>query len=106
RNYAIDPNADVYFVSKLDDGRTFLEKAQTLKEENGNIQIEDRNYDLHPAETDITSRDLLDVPDLGARYVLRPQQDIQRDIPVTHKGNGKHVYHVEMAVVLDSTIWN
>ncbi|KAL3875198.1 hypothetical protein ACJMK2_038125 [Sinanodonta woodiana] len=115
RNHAIDPNANVYFVSEVNDGRPLLEKAHILKEEdvayyqdkqngafmtvkclrrlnggcdrviNGNILIEDRNYDLHPAKSDITSRDLFDVPDLGTRYVLRPQRDNQGESMAAHE---------------------
>ncbi|KAK3593452.1 hypothetical protein CHS0354_020217 [Potamilus streckersoni] len=33
RNYAIDPNTEVYFVSKSNDGRYQLEKALNLKKE-------------------------------------------------------------------------
>ncbi|KAL3875195.1 hypothetical protein ACJMK2_038122, partial [Sinanodonta woodiana] len=175
RNHAIDPNADVYFVRKLNDGRSYMEKALILQEEdlayyqdklngafmtvkclrrsngrcvrviNGNIQTEERNYDLHPANSDIISRGVLsDVSDLGTRYVLRPQKNDHGDISITHKdrttykvepvmkgllrhfqkgqehfpfskfpfairqesGNGRQVYYVEMAVVLDSTIWD
>ncbi|KAL3875193.1 hypothetical protein ACJMK2_038120, partial [Sinanodonta woodiana] len=135
RNHAIDPNADVYFVSKLNDGRSYMEKAIIVQEEdvayyqdkrngafmtvkclrrsngrcvrviNGNILIKQRNYDLHPAKTGITSRELFDVPDLGTRYVLRPQTNIPRENPVSREDNAKRVYYVETAVLLDSTIW-
>ncbi|KAK3600923.1 hypothetical protein CHS0354_013304 [Potamilus streckersoni] len=45
RNHAIDPNADVYFVRKSNDGRSHLEKALNLEKEvkvqhiNSNIWI-------------------------------------------------------------------
>ncbi|KAL3861629.1 hypothetical protein ACJMK2_007654 [Sinanodonta woodiana] len=31
RNYHIDPNADIYIVQTLNDGRTILEKSQNLE---------------------------------------------------------------------------
>ncbi|KAL3875199.1 hypothetical protein ACJMK2_038126 [Sinanodonta woodiana] len=127
RNRAIDPNADVYFVSEVNDGRSLLEQAHILKEEevayyqdkrngafmtvkclrgsnggcvrviNGNLQVEDINYDLQPAKIFITSRDLFDVPDLGTRYVLRAQINLQSEISVTREDTTidkvKHVFN-------------
>ncbi|KAL3875192.1 hypothetical protein ACJMK2_038119 [Sinanodonta woodiana] len=163
RNHAIDPNTNVYFVNKLNDGRSQMKKALIVDEEdvayyqdktngafltvkclrklsggcdrviNGNILIKQRNYDLHPTKTGITSRELFDVPDLGTRYVLRPQTIIPRESPVSRedsttnnekqdderfafvfrkgsslhtRGNVKRVYYVETAVLLDSSIWD
>ncbi|KAK3576696.1 hypothetical protein CHS0354_024305 [Potamilus streckersoni] len=116
KNHEIDPNAKIYVVRKLNDDRFYLEKTPDLgKEEvayyqdvengafvtircvkrssgecdrvvNGNVRIEGRNYDLRPAETGTTLRDLLDVPDLrGTRYVLRDQTNIQREMSVKMK---------------------
>ncbi|KAL3875282.1 hypothetical protein ACJMK2_038204 [Sinanodonta woodiana] len=182
RNHGIDPNADVYYVTNSKDGQSHLEKAQHLETEdlayyqdinngafmtvkcvrrsngqcdrviNGNILIEDRHYDLQPAKTDITSRDLLNVPDQSPLYVLRAQGNVQSEklfarkdsitaiksnveeevesllgrltyeqrdhtFPnsklFTKKGetlhnrdNQKQVYTVEIAVMLDSGIWD
>ncbi|KAK3576240.1 hypothetical protein CHS0354_027039 [Potamilus streckersoni] len=80
RNYDIDPNADIYVVQKLRNGRSFLAKANVLEKEavayyqdkdngafmtvrcvkrsnhkcvriiNGNIRIGDYNYDLRPED--------------------------------------------------------
>ncbi|KAL3856559.1 hypothetical protein ACJMK2_011295 [Sinanodonta woodiana] len=106
RNYGIDPNADIYVVQKSNDGRYQPHKTHHLDGEDlayyqdvengayvtvrciersngqcdrvikGNIRIGDRNYDLQPADTDVTSRDVLDVPELfGRRYVLHDQEN-------------------------------
>ncbi|KAK3606465.1 hypothetical protein CHS0354_041411 [Potamilus streckersoni] len=85
RNYDIDPNADIYVVQKLRNGRSFLARTNELEKEavayyqdkdngaymtvrcvkrsnhkcdrviNGNIRIGDYNYDLRPEETDVAS---------------------------------------------------
>ncbi|KAL3856366.1 hypothetical protein ACJMK2_011134 [Sinanodonta woodiana] len=161
RNHDIDPNADIYVVRKLYDGRYYQEKSLDLEKEdlayyqdinngafmtvrcvrgingqcdrviNGNVRIEDANYDLRPAETDITLRDLLDVPDIrGTRYLLRGQGNALRQISVLNKAylnifplsdlkllprrvadldnrdNEKQTYYVEIAVMLDSGMWD
>ncbi|KAL3875287.1 hypothetical protein ACJMK2_038209 [Sinanodonta woodiana] len=117
---------------------------------NGNVQIEERNYDLQPANTDITSEDLTDIPDLGSLYVLRDQNIVHREMMVKDeetvneetkeqevrrvpgrnpnrrqpfrtpnsmtcsrntphlyaRDNQKNVYFVEIAVLLDSGVWD
>ncbi|KAL3875283.1 hypothetical protein ACJMK2_038205 [Sinanodonta woodiana] len=114
RNHQINPNADVYFVRNLNDLESHLEKAINMENEdvayyqdwqngafmtvrcvrrsdgqcnrviNGNVLIEERNYDLQPAKTDITSRGFLaDVPYLGSLYILRDQRNVQRTLSVT-----------------------
>ncbi|KAK3582137.1 hypothetical protein CHS0354_017248 [Potamilus streckersoni] len=102
RNNAVNPNADVYYVQRLENGRSALFKKDNLEMDdvayyqdrengavmtvryvksshdqchrviNGNIQIGDRSYDLRPAEIDVASRSELDVPDL-----LGMQYDLQ-----------------------------
>ncbi|KAL3892090.1 hypothetical protein ACJMK2_004327 [Sinanodonta woodiana] len=92
RNYDIDPNADIYFVEQLKDGRSILKKENILEKEdvayyqdkengaymtvrcvrrsthdcdrviNGNIQLGSRSYDLQPDETIEASGDIVDVP--------------------------------------------
>ncbi|KAL3856577.1 hypothetical protein ACJMK2_011312 [Sinanodonta woodiana] len=94
RNREIDPNAEVYYVGKLNDGRSVLEKAQLFDKEDlayyqdrengafvtvrcvrrpsgqcdrvisGNIRIQDSNYDLQPSDSDVISRNLEYVQDL------------------------------------------
>ncbi|KAK3594368.1 hypothetical protein CHS0354_014074 [Potamilus streckersoni] len=94
RNYDIDPNADIYVVQKLRNGRSFLAKANELEKEtvayyqdkdngafmtvrcvkrskhkcdriiNGNIRIGDYNYDLRPDESDVASGHTSKVPSL------------------------------------------
>ncbi|KAL3875186.1 hypothetical protein ACJMK2_038113, partial [Sinanodonta woodiana] len=117
---------------------------------NGNVQIEERNYDLQPANTDIPSEDLTDIPDHGSLYVLRDQNIVHWKLMVTdeervndekfeqevkrvHTRNPnrrnplripnsmtcsrnrprlyardkqKPVYFVEIAVLLDSGVWD
>ncbi|KAK3575895.1 hypothetical protein CHS0354_034471, partial [Potamilus streckersoni] len=116
RNQGINPNADVFFVRTLQDGRTHLEKTPNIENEDvayyqdrengafmtvrcvtkstgqcdrviyGNIKIGDINYDLQPMETDVASRNVLDVPGpLGTKYVLQQQTNIQREIPVENE---------------------
>ncbi|KAL3875183.1 hypothetical protein ACJMK2_038110 [Sinanodonta woodiana] len=180
RNHQINPNADMYFVRKSNDGQSHLEKALNLENEdvayyqdwqngafmtvrcvrrsngqcnrviNGNVQIEERNYDLQPANTDITLEDLTDIPDIGSLYVLRDQNIVHREMMVTDEGtvneankeqevkrvlrgnpsrrkphrvpnsmtcsrkkprlsarnNQRQVYYVEVAVLIDSGVWD
>ncbi|KAK3582136.1 hypothetical protein CHS0354_017247 [Potamilus streckersoni] len=105
RNHAINPNADVYHVQKLENGRSALFKRQNLEMEdvgyyqdrengavmtvrnvkrshdqcnrviNGNIQIGDRSYSLRPAEIHVASRSELDVPDLLGIQYVLQDQD-------------------------------
>ncbi|KAK3598199.1 hypothetical protein CHS0354_031935 [Potamilus streckersoni] len=83
KNYDIDPNADIYIVQNLDDGRSVLERAQNLEKENGNIRIRGRNYDLRPMKEVVTSRTSLETADLlGKQYVLLDQSYIKRDMTV------------------------
>ncbi|KAL3856274.1 hypothetical protein ACJMK2_011048, partial [Sinanodonta woodiana] len=47
---------------------------------NGNIRMDDKNYDIRPAETSLKSRDTFDSPDLrGIPYVRRHQAKYQKD---------------------------
>ncbi|KAK3593456.1 hypothetical protein CHS0354_020221 [Potamilus streckersoni] len=46
RNHAIDPNADVYIVSKSNDGRSQLEKVLNLEKEVSNIHSLHRNKNI------------------------------------------------------------
>ncbi|KAL3853994.1 hypothetical protein ACJMK2_013278, partial [Sinanodonta woodiana] len=85
RNYDIDPNAKIYVVQKLSNGRSVLTETRSMINENvayyqdmasaaymtvrcvrksneqcerviyGHIQIGDRSYDLLPAERDVRS---------------------------------------------------
>ncbi|KAK3594367.1 hypothetical protein CHS0354_014073 [Potamilus streckersoni] len=94
RNYDIDPNADIYVVQKLRNGRILLAKANELEKEavayyqdkdngaymtvrcvkrsnhkcdriiKGNIRIGDYNYDLRPDESDVASGHTSKVPSL------------------------------------------
>ncbi|KAK3576236.1 hypothetical protein CHS0354_002839 [Potamilus streckersoni] len=47
----------------------------------GNIRIGHKNYDLRPAETDVTSRFL------GKRYILQEEENIRADNSATPKDN-------------------
>ncbi|KAL3861481.1 hypothetical protein ACJMK2_007514, partial [Sinanodonta woodiana] len=108
RNHEMDPNADIYIVEKLDDGRSHLVKTETLETEdvayyqdrdngafvtarcvkslngqcdisiNGNIRIGGINYDLQPSEDDMSSIHLSEMMDVGKRYVLRDHPNIER----------------------------
>ncbi|KAL3836834.1 hypothetical protein ACJMK2_022247, partial [Sinanodonta woodiana] len=102
RNYDINPNTDVYFARKSENGELVLEKSRHREKENlayyqdiengafmtvrcvkrsneqcdriinGNIRIGDIDYALQPAETDASSRYVLEDPDvLGRQYVLQ-----------------------------------
>ncbi|KAK3605879.1 hypothetical protein CHS0354_017785, partial [Potamilus streckersoni] len=54
---------------------------------NGNIRIENRDYDLRPAETRVVSRNFLEVPGVhGKRYVLEDQGSIQRKYSMENQG--------------------
>ncbi|KAK3598241.1 hypothetical protein CHS0354_001062 [Potamilus streckersoni] len=109
RNRDIDPNADVYFIRTLKDGQSVMVKTQNLENEDiayyqdmnkgavmtvrcdtrssgqcgrviyGNVRIGHKNYDLRPAETDVTSRFL------GKRYILQEEENIRGDNSTTHK---------------------
>ncbi|KAL3836833.1 hypothetical protein ACJMK2_022246, partial [Sinanodonta woodiana] len=97
RNYDINPNADVYFARKSQNGDFVLRKSRHIEKENlayyqdidngafmtvrcvknlmnsnGNIRIGNIYYALQPAETDASSRYVLEDPDvLGRQYVLQ-----------------------------------
>ncbi|KAL3836828.1 hypothetical protein ACJMK2_022241, partial [Sinanodonta woodiana] len=102
RNYDINPNADVFFARKSQNGEIVLGKSPHIENENlayyqdidngafvtvrcvkrsneqcdriinGNLQIGGIDYALQPAETDTSSRSLLEDPYvLGRKYVLQ-----------------------------------
>ncbi|KAL3861407.1 hypothetical protein ACJMK2_007442, partial [Sinanodonta woodiana] len=103
RNY-VDPNADLYTVKNLDDGRSILEKSVGAEKEdiayyqdrqngafmaarcvkgsngqcdiliNGNIKIGDRNYDLQPSKDDIASRNVLENTDFLGKRYVLQDQ--------------------------------
>ncbi|KAL3855225.1 hypothetical protein ACJMK2_014445 [Sinanodonta woodiana] len=108
KNQDINPNADEYFVRKLKDGQSVLVKIENVEKEDvayyqdkeneafvtvrcakrsneecdrslyGNIRIGRRSYDLRPAEIDVTSRELSDVPGfLGKPYTLQDEEYIR-----------------------------
>ncbi|KAL3855284.1 hypothetical protein ACJMK2_014500, partial [Sinanodonta woodiana] len=53
---------------------------------NGNVQIGERNYDLQPEATDVTSRNVLDEAGrLGKRYILKDQAHMQRDTSIVNE---------------------
>ncbi|KAL3892129.1 hypothetical protein ACJMK2_004366, partial [Sinanodonta woodiana] len=94
RNYEIDPNADIYVVQKLKNGRSFVAKTNVIEMEavayyqdignmafmtvrcvaranhkcdrviNGNVRIGDFDYDIRPVESDIKLGRIPDVPSL------------------------------------------
>ncbi|KAL3856578.1 hypothetical protein ACJMK2_011313 [Sinanodonta woodiana] len=51
---------------------------------NGNIRIGNIHYDLRPAETDVTARDLFDVPYHAKRYVLSVHPHIRREVVLSN----------------------
>ncbi|KAL3892125.1 hypothetical protein ACJMK2_004362, partial [Sinanodonta woodiana] len=91
KNYEIDPNADIYVVQELKNGRSVLAKVNDKEKEvvayyqdianmafvtvrcvsrsnhkcdrviNGNVRIGDCNYDLRPAESDFPSDQTSDI---------------------------------------------
>ncbi|KAL3855779.1 hypothetical protein ACJMK2_014979, partial [Sinanodonta woodiana] len=62
----------------------------------GNIRIGSINYDLRPAETDVTLRNVLASPGfLGNRYVLQDYDNIQRAFSIE---NGDAAYVSERNV--------
>ncbi|KAL3856271.1 hypothetical protein ACJMK2_011045, partial [Sinanodonta woodiana] len=76
RNHDINPNADIYIVEKLKDGRFHSRKSRDLGQANGNIRIKGRNYDLRPAETVAALRNFFDIPNLrGIKYFLKVQDE-------------------------------
>ncbi|KAK3586159.1 hypothetical protein CHS0354_006717, partial [Potamilus streckersoni] len=104
RNHGIDPNADVFFVRTLKDGRSHIEKALNLEKENvayyldkenwafmtvrcvkrsngqcdrvinGNLRIGDRIYDLRPLENDVTSTNFFTFPNPVGRRYVLHEQ--------------------------------
>ncbi|KAL3856270.1 hypothetical protein ACJMK2_011044, partial [Sinanodonta woodiana] len=83
RNHDINPNADIYIVEKLKDGRFHSRKSRDLGQANGNIRIQGSNYDLRPAETIVTLRNFFDIPNhRGIKYVLKEQGKVQCKHPV------------------------
>ncbi|KAL3861514.1 hypothetical protein ACJMK2_007543, partial [Sinanodonta woodiana] len=107
RNYDVDPNADVYIVKNINDGRSIQKKTENVENEdvayyqdrengafitakcvkrlngqcdiriNGNIRIGGKNYDLQPSKNYVLETTKL----LGRRYFLQDQSNIQSGIP-------------------------
>ncbi|KAL3890599.1 hypothetical protein ACJMK2_002881 [Sinanodonta woodiana] len=104
RNYDIDPNADIYFVKKVKDGRFIKSKSTPLEREalayyqdvdngaymtvrcinslnkrcerviSGNLHIGEISYDLRPASPDTKRRYRMDNTDIIGRRYLLLEQ--------------------------------
>ncbi|KAL3836860.1 hypothetical protein ACJMK2_022271, partial [Sinanodonta woodiana] len=117
KNHDINPNANVFFARKVQNGTLVLVKSRNTAKQNlayyqdiengafvtvrcvkklneqcdliinGNVRIDNRNYELQPEETDVVSRNLYDETGaLGRKYVLQVQTHNQRDYSAKNKG--------------------